>query len=69
MAEYRVIYALYKGEVNIMDGTLEEIAERNNYRLAWVRYMLSPKYKIRIKNGKDRLELCFVGIEKNGRML
>ena len=46
------IYALYRGEINLMDGTLAEIARRKNVKISTLRYMLSQTYKRRKANAK-----------------
>jgi len=52
------IYALYKGEQNLMDGTLEQIARARGISYETARFMTSPVYKKRVENAKrGRLEL------------
>ena len=56
------IYAIYKGETNLCDGTLTEIAKklkktRNNI------YCLKSPSKVKKSKG-NRLELVYIGIEK-----
>ena len=62
------IYALYKGEENIMDGTLGEIAHARHIKRATLQYMLTEVYRRRInepsKNGKRRCRLELVLIER-----
>ena len=60
------IYALYKGERNLMDGTLEEIAERNGWTVNWTRFMSGKKWQARIRKEhtpQSRLEVCYVCTE------
>lgn len=62
------IYALYKGEENIMDGTLDEIARARHIKRATLQYMLTAVYRRRInepsKNGERRCRLELVLIER-----
>ena len=62
------IYALYKGEENIMDGTLDEIARARHIKRDTVQYMLTAAYRRRVnepsKDGKRRCRLELVLIEK-----
>lgn len=52
------IYALYRGENNICDGTIEEISRKSGKSVKMLRWMLNPAYARRIrrpkKNGKRR---------------
>lgn len=62
------IYALYKGEENIMDGTLDEIARARHIKRGTLQYMLTAVYRRRInepsKNGKRRCRLELVLVER-----
>ena len=62
------IYARYKGEENIMDGTLDEIARARHIKRATLQYMLTAVYRRRVnepsKNGKRRCRLELVLIER-----
>ena len=62
------IYALYKGEENIMDGTLDEIARARRIKRDTVQYMLTATYRRRVnepsKDGKRRCRLELVLIER-----
>lgn len=52
------VYALYKGEQNLMDGTLEQIARARGISLETARFMTSPVYRKRAEAAKrGRLEL------------
>ncbi len=53
------IYAVYKGEENICDGTLQEIAERLHTKIRTVQFYASPTYKKRIKSDG----LCVIKIQ------
>ena len=44
------IFALYAGEKNIADGTLEEIAAKTGKKVNTLKWYLSPSYKRRSKN-------------------
>ena len=47
------IYALYKGEELLADGTIEEISEQTGKRIKHLKFLTSPVYKKRCKpNGK-----------------
>ena len=62
------IYALYKGEENIMDGTLDEIARARHIKRDTLQYMLTAAYRRRVnepsKDGKRRCRLELVLIER-----
>ena len=62
------IYALYKGEENIMDGTLAEIARARHIKRDTVQYMLTAAYRRRVnepsKDGKRRCRLELVLVER-----
>lgn len=55
MSKMRKVYALYKGENLIADGTIQEIHERIGKKVDTLLFMTCPVYKKRIKNGKNRL--------------
>lgn len=55
MSKKEKIYALYKGENLIADGTIQEIHERTGKKVDTLLFMTCPVYKKRIKNGKNRL--------------
>lgn len=55
MSKKEKIYALYKGENLIADGTIQEIHERTGKKVDTLLSMTCPVYKKRIKNGKNRL--------------
>ena len=62
------IYALYKGEENIMAGTRDEIACARHINRATGQYLLTAAYRRRInepsKDGKRRCRLELVLIER-----
>lgn len=57
MSKKEKIYALYKGENIIADGTIQEIHERTGKKVDTLLFMTCPVYKKRIKNGKNRLTM------------
>lgn len=57
------IYALYKGDEYITDGTLEEIAEKTGRKLASLEWMLTPTAKKRTGAGSS--VLVYLGEEIN----
>ena len=57
------IYALYKGDTNICDGTLAEIAARMSISQKTLSFYNSPSYARRAekaKNPKPRLALVLI---------
>lgn len=64
MKWYERIYALYKGDVNICDGTIPEIAEYTGKTTTALRYMLTPAYERRggkdMPGGRRRYELVLI---------
>ena len=53
------IYALYQGEQNLMDGTLEEICAKRGIKFSTANFMLSPSYakRIKIRNHYSKTEI------------
>lgn len=51
------VYALYKGDENICDGTLQEIAEKTGKKLEYIRWLTYPTYKKRVGKSVKRMEL------------
>lgn len=51
------IYALYKGDIFLADGTIKEISQKTGKSIEFLRYMTYPIYKKRIKNSKNRLTM------------
>lgn len=51
------IYALYKGENLLADGTLKEIAEKMGLKEKTVLFYGTPSYQHRAKKVKNRREL------------
>lgn len=62
------IYALYKGEQNLADGTLEEIARKTGKTYRSLKWMTYPIYKRRIQQRIHKigvLELVDIGEEND----
>ncbi|GAB6614091.1 MULTISPECIES: hypothetical protein [Bacillus] len=57
------IYALYKGEQFLVDGTILEISKGTNKSLAWLRYMLTPSYDKKRLNSVNCLRLILLDDE------
>lgn len=60
----RHIYALYKGEQNLADGTLEEIARKTGKTYKSLKWMTYPSYKRRLQKQSSKighLELVDIG--------
>lgn len=61
------IYALYRGDTFLMDGTLDEIAEARGVKRRTLQYMLRPVYRRktegRTKYGNDKKWLTLTLIE------
>lgn len=57
------IYALYKGDEYVTDGTLEELAEKTGKKLASLEWMLTPTAKKRAGAGSSAL--VYLGEEIN----
>lgn len=55
------IYALYKGEINICDGTIREIAKKTGKSINCIQCCKSPS-KIAIHK-ENAMELVFIGYE------
>ncbi|HDR7784935.1 hypothetical protein ABR776_27210 [Bacillus cereus] len=51
------VYALYKGERFLIDGTILEISKETNKSLDWLRYMLTPSYEKKRENSINCLRL------------
>lgn len=58
------VYALYRGEENLMDGTLKEIAKKHGVKIGTLKWMTSPIWKKRKERAKHpRASLELVEIE------
>lgn len=53
------IYALYKGEKLIADGTIPEISERMNWKVDSIKFLTYPSYKNRVK-GPNSLQMVLL---------
>ena len=51
------IYAVYKGEEFITTGTLRELAAYFGIKQQTIKFMTTPAYKRRCKDGKNRREV------------
>ena len=63
------IYALYRGDENLMDGTLAQIAAARGIKIETLRYMTSNVYKRRhekAKHPRDCLELVEIVDDEMG---
>ncbi|MFG3612399.1 MULTISPECIES: hypothetical protein [Rummeliibacillus] len=47
------IFALYKGDTNICDGTLREIEEKSGVPLSYLKRMTYPVYEKRMSESKN----------------
>ncbi len=54
---HKRIYALYKGEQFIAEGTIREISRETGKTIDFLKYMTYPIYGKRSINGKNRLKL------------
>ncbi|OAB26235.1 hypothetical protein PMSD_25985 [Paenibacillus macquariensis subsp. defensor] len=54
---HKRIYALYKGEEFITDGTIREISRATNKTIDFLRFMTYPTYERRSENGLKRLKM------------
>ena len=58
------IYALYKGDKNLIDGTIKELANYLNVKEKTIQFYNSNVYKNkRIKYYNNRLVVCYIGKE------
>lgn len=55
------VYAMYKGEECLGIGTLKELAEQLKVKIKTIKFYLTPTYKRRVKKGKNRRELVYLG--------
>lgn len=54
---YERIYALYKGEQFLAEGTIPEISKEAKRSIDWLRYMTYPAYDKRCTDSVKRLRL------------
>lgn len=48
------VFALYKGELNVCDGTVEEIAEQTGVSVGTIKFYASPIYRRWLQDRRDR---------------
>ncbi|WP_374965989.1 hypothetical protein [Lysinibacillus sp. RS5] len=54
---HKRIYALYKGEQFITEGTIREISRETGKTIDFLKYMTYPIYEKRSVNGKNQLKM------------
>lgn len=54
---YQKVYALYKGDIFIAEGTLREISKETGKSLDFLKYMTYPAYERKCGVGINRLRL------------
>lgn len=54
------LYALYKGDKYLMDGTLRQIADRRGVKIETLWWMLSPAYRKRCAQYRNENRLVLV---------
>ena len=54
------IYALYKSEDLLADGTIEEISEKTGKTTKYLKWMTYPTYKKRCKPNGKRLQMVLL---------
>ncbi|MCY9549817.1 hypothetical protein [Lysinibacillus xylanilyticus] len=54
---HKRIYALYKGEQFIAEGTIREISRKTGKTIDFLKYMTRPIYEKRSINGKNQLKM------------
>lgn len=58
------IYALYKGDNNLIDGTIKELARFLKVKEKTILFYNSPTYKNnRVKDYSNRYVVCYIGKE------
>ena len=60
------LFALYKGEELIADGTLKEISAKLGVKIETLRFYKSPAYKKRIRGENARILVCIDEEEEDG---
>lgn len=61
---YKRIYALYKGEQFIAEGTIREISRDTNKTISFLKYMTYPTYEKRCGSGPKRLRMISLDDEQ-----
>ena len=54
---HKRVYALYKGDQFITDGTIREIHRETGKSINFLKYMTYPTYEKRCVNGPNRLRM------------
>lgn len=54
------VYAMYKGELCLGVGTIKELSELLGVKEKTIKFYLTPTYRKRSKNSKNRRELIRV---------
>ena len=61
------VYAMYRGDEYLMDGTIDEIARKRGCKRSTLSWMLSPTYKkrrmVKRKDGNPRIMIELVRID------
>ncbi|KEF40139.1 hypothetical protein M670_00155 [Schinkia azotoformans MEV2011] len=60
---HKRIYALYKGDEYVTDGTIREISKETNKSIYFLKYMTYPSYEKRFGNGPKRLRMVLLDDE------
>ena len=55
--KYYKKYALYKGDKYLYSGSLLQLSIKRNVKLKTIQFYLTPSYKKRLQNSKNRIEL------------
>lgn len=58
-------FTLYKGDDLLAFGTLSEISAKTGKSMAWLRYMLYPRYTKRLKDRNSKVPLVLVPAEED----
>ena len=58
------IYALYKGENLLADGTIQEISEKTGKTIYHLRWMTYPTHNRRCKPGGNRMQMILLEEEE-----
>lgn len=57
---YKKVYALYKGDRFITEGTIREISRETDKSIDFLRYMTYPIYEKRCGDSENRLRLILL---------
>ena len=55
-----LIYALYKGEQLLADGTIYEISKKVSKSVRYIKWMTYPHYEKRLKKSRNRLQMVLL---------